>query len=420
MTSIGDVHEDEAEQRARAVREAARSVEYGIEELRQAYSRLVLNLSRARAVTAGSTHPLPARALRHWTAALELTDRAQQWLACGATELRQMPRAVPTGLAKEVVTALGAAADGVRVSTAGLIELRQRIDTCTAEPTRGALSAAALTDLRRGAGVLDELTARMQQGSVALSGYAIRVSGLDPKPDRTARAVALAQATWYPPDSVGLGARLAGRLVGAAGHRPHDPPVPAHLRVPLRRRIAWHAGRGYWASGGLRLFRPHTDAAFFDDCLRSMLLLTQGNPIWYADRLDLYRRAQVLDGYADALAAAVVVAVDRRLTPGRDRRTVRRLAARMHSRYSGGTGEVPPEVVAELIRAALGEAPPPVADPVRLTVLQTLLLVDLLGDERLTRCGRTAFRAEAVDVALTAGPARLTVEPTDRDRNCDG
>ncbi|MDG4789559.1 hypothetical protein O7626_27165 [Micromonospora sp. WMMD1102] len=380
----------------------------------------MLNLSRARAATAGSTHPLPARALRHWTAALELADRAQRWLSGGVAELRRLPGAAPIGCLEDVVTALGAATDGVRVSIVGLIELRQRIDTCTAEPTHAALPVTALADLRQGAGVIDELTARMQQGSAALSTYAIAVSGVDPTPGRTARTVALAQATWYPPDSVGFGARLAGRLVGAAGRRPHDPPAPEHLRVPSWRRVAWHAGRGFRASGGVRLLRPCTDAAFFDDCLRSMLLLTQGNPIWYADRLDLYRRAQVLDGYADALAAAVVVAVDRRLIPGRDRRTVRRLAARMHARYDGGSGEVPPEVVIELIRAALGEAPPPVVDPVRLTLLQTLLLVDLLGDERLTRSDRAAFRAEVVELALTAGPARLTAEPIDRDRDCDG
>lgn len=420
MTSIGNVRQDEDERRTLMARDTAWSVEQGVDELRQAYARLVLNISRARAVTAGSRHPLPARALRHWTAALELADRAQRRLTGGVAELRRVPGVAPIGSIEDVAAALDEAADGVRASTAGLIELRQRIDTSTAgEPGEG-LPGAALAEFQRGAGALDELTARMQQGSAALSAYANGVSGVEPNPGRTTRVVALAQACWHPPDCVGMGALLAGRLVDAAGHRPHDPPVPAHLRVPRWRRVAWRAGRGFWASGGLRLFRPPIGAAFFDDCLRTMLLLSQGNHIWYADRLDLYRCAQVLDSYADALAAAVVVAVDRRLVPGRDGRTVHRLAARMHARYNGGTDEVPPEVVAGLIRAALGDAPPPAADPVRLTLLQTLLVVDLLGDERLTRRDRAAFRAEVVDVALAAGPARLTAEPTDRDRNCDG
>lgn len=419
MTSVEQARQGEDEWRVRAAWDAAWAVEHGIDELRQAYARLVLNLNRARAITDGSRHRLPARALRRWATALELADQARQRLADGVAELRQVPGVSPIGGAQDIATALVNAADEVRASTAGLIELGSRID-----PTAGVLGdvlpEAALARFREGAGALDELTARMQQGCAALGAYADGVSGVDLTPGRTARAAVLAQASWYPTDSVGVGAALAGRLVDQTARRPPELPTPAHLRVPAWRRVAWRATRGFWASGGSRLLRPRTNAAFFDDCLRALLLLATGNTIWYADRVDLFRRAGALDGYADALAAAVVVAVDRRLTRGRDGVTVRRLAARTHARYDGGTREVPAEAVAALIRAALGEGHPPPVDPVRLVLTQTLLLVDLLGDEQLSRADRAAFRAEAVDVALTIGPARLTVTPADQERDCDG
>jgi hypothetical protein len=306
MTSSGDGYDEENRMNA------VRSVERGVDEVRQAYARLVLNLERVRAVTVGSTHPLPARALRHWTAALELADRTQQWLTGGVAELREGPGAPPAAV-DDVLTALVRATDGVRASAANLLQLRQRLDTATASAPAG-----ALTRLRGGAGALDELTARMQQGCAALSAYTNGVAGLDARPGRTARAVALAQASWHPPDSVGVGAKLAGLLVGAAGRRPHDPPVPAHLRVPAVRRAARRAVRT--GSAGPP---PTIDAGLLDHCLRTLLTLTSGNPIRYADRVERYRRARVLGYYADALAAALVVAVDRRLALGRDAATIR-------------------------------------------------------------------------------------------------
>ncbi|MDG4832307.1 hypothetical protein O7627_23785 [Solwaraspora sp. WMMD1047] len=405
MTLIGDDC-DEGDRT-----DAVRSLERGVDEVRQAYARLVLNLERARAVTDGSKNPLPARALRHWTAALELAERTQRWLSGGVAELRRGPDG-PPGAIDDVLTALVRATDGVRASAANLIQLRHRLDTATTGAPTG-----APTRLRGGAGALDELTARMQQGCAALSAYTNVVSGLDVRAGRTARAVALAQASWHPPDCVGVGAKLAGRLVGAAGRRPHDPPVPAHLRVPAVRRAAWRTVLGIGSASRLP---PTTDAGFLHHSLRTLLTLTSGNPIRYAARVERYRRAGVLGYYADALAAALVVAVDRRLAPGRDAATVRRLAARLHARYDGGTGDVPAEVGGGLLRAALGAAPAPAAGTVRLTLVQTLLVVDLLGDEPLRRRDRADFRSEAVELASALGPARLRAEPTTRERYCDG
>lgn len=429
MTSLGNTHQHE-EERGSAAWDAARTVRHGIDELRQAYAVLMLNLNRAKAVTAGSRHVLPARALRHWTAALGLAERTERCLIDGIAELHRVPTGTSLFSAGDVIAALQRTVDEVRASTASLNELRHRLDDVAAEAVRNAPGEAPppaeRSSWRESIGALDELTARMQQGSAALATYANGIFGVDPLPGRTARALALAQAAWHPPDSVALGAELAGKLVDRAGYRPQDPPVPAHLRVPFRRRAAWHSGRGFWASGGLRLFRPNTDVAFFDDCLRATLLLVRGNTIWYADRLNLFRRAHVLDGYADALAAAVVVAVDRRLVPGRDDATVRRLAKRLHDRYDGGSHDVPTTLAEALVRAALGEAPPPRADTARLILLQTLLLVDLLADERPSRDELASFRAEAVEVASSLGPARLAAAPagqdqtTRRERTCDG
>ncbi|MEQ4302183.1 hypothetical protein ABNF97_12455 [Plantactinospora sp. B6F1] len=367
---------------------AAWVVERGIDELRQAYAGLVLSLGRARAVTTGSRHPLPARALRRWDAALEQAGQVQRQLSGGVGELCRLSGVGPVGGVGEAVAALRRAADEVCASTASLVELRARIAATTAMESGEALPAAALTRLRTGAGELEELTARMQQGCVALSAYTDGVSGVDLMPGRTARAGALARVSWHPPDGVGVGAELAGRLVAAGGRRARPRRHTCGCRCGAGRPGARRAASGPPAGRGWPARTPTAPSSL---CLRAVLLLTRGNTIWYADRLDLFRRAGALDGYVDALAAAVVVAVDRRLTRVGDGATVRRLAARIHDRYDGGTQEVPPEVAGALIRAALGVARPPAADPVRLILLQTLLLVDLLGDERLTRADQAAF-----------------------------
>jgi hypothetical protein len=52
--------------------------------------------------------------------------------------------------------------------------------------------------------------------------------------------------------------------------------------------------------------------------------------------------------------------------------------------------------------------------------VQTLLVLDLLGDETPRRRDRAEFRSEAVEVATALGPARLRAEPTTRERFCDG
>lgn len=82
MTAIGKAHQDEEEQ-GRAAWHAAWAVGHGIDELRQAYAGLVLNLYWARAATAGSRHALPARALRHWGEALKLAGQTERFLAGG-------------------------------------------------------------------------------------------------------------------------------------------------------------------------------------------------------------------------------------------------------------------------------------------------------------------------------------------------
>lgn len=416
-----DKYEDEQRRRARLAWDVGWSLEQGVDELRLAYARLALNLSRVRALVAGSQHPLPARALRRWNSALTLANHAERSLIAGVDVLRQLPGIETTTSITDMTTALGEAIDGVRASVTGLIELRDRIDTATTGESGEVLPAAALSRFREGAGVIDELTARIQQGCAALAAYTDGVAGMDPMPGRTTRAKALAQATWYRPDGVAIGAKLAARFVAEAARRPQQQPVPAHLRRPAwYRRAAWRSWRGLRAFDGSWLFGTRTDTAFLDNCLRALLLLACGNATWYAHRLDRFHRAGRLSGYAEALAAAVVVAVDRRLTWGRDSETVRRLATRIYDRYDGGTREVSPDDAEALIRAALGAARVPEVDPVRLTLLQTLLLLELLADEQLTRADRAAFRAEAVEVALALAPALQTATPPSRERSCDG
>ena len=415
--------EDPDGELARTAREAALSVEQGIDELREAYARVALALDRARAATAGSAHPLPARALHGWADALELTGQAQAWLGAGVGELRRVPGVRPIGTAGDLVTALNRTIHGAGRTSIRLIQVRAQIDSATEQLEKASNSTdpaigAALERWRRGIGVLDELTARVQHGTAALSAYANGVAGVDPLTPRRQRVADLLVRTRRPAECVGTGAELAGWLLDRAGYRQHDPQA-AHLQVPFARRANWRSWRGFWASGSRRA-GPWTDAAFYGDCLVTILKLCEGNTYWYADRIALLRRAKVMEGYADALTAAVVLAVERRFTPTRPAATVRGVADRLANRYNGDSGEIDRVAAEQLIQAALGEHEPPAVDTVTLTVLQTLLLVDLLVDERLTGAERAGFRAEAVELALSVEPGRLPAGDGVVERDCDG
>nr|MDT0661564.1 hypothetical protein [Micromonospora sp. DSM 115978] len=406
-----------------AARDAAWVVEHSIDELREVYAQLALAVERVRAGTVGSAHPLPARALATWGEALTLTGPARQHLTGGVGELRELPGIAPLGSTGDLVTSLTSAADLVRRTTASVVRVRERVaaaaDTLAGDPA----TTTAVDWWRQAVGVLDELTGRVQLGVAALSAYTDGILGVDPRAARGRRMLGLLTRSRYPADSVGAGAELAGTLVRrAAGRRDHD--RPAHLRVPFRRLAWWHAWRGYGPATGWRLVAGgRRDDPFYPHCLDTLRTLSQGNPFWYADRVALLRHGDAMSGYADALAAAVVLAVERRFGPAPPQRsTVESFVQRLHVRYDGGSGEVDRVLAEQVIRAALGQRPAPAADPVKLTLAQTLIVVDLLADERLSDKEWAGFRGEAVGLALSVDPdVDLGVRAAGAgERDCDG
>ncbi|MDG4829482.1 hypothetical protein O7627_09225 [Solwaraspora sp. WMMD1047] len=405
--------------------DAAWVVEHSIDELREAYAQLGLAVERVRAIAAGSTHPLPARALATWGDALALTGPAGNHLAGGIDELRALPGIAPLTSMGDLVAALTTVADQVRRTTTGVVRVRERVEAATATLTGepGPAVRAALGRWRLAIGVLDEVIGRVQLGVVALSAYADGIVGVDPQPARGRRVLAVLARSRHPGASVGDGAELAGALVRRAAERVAGDRAP-HLRVPWRRRVGWLLRRGYGPAVGWRLLGGgRRDRTFYAHCLDALQNLSKGNTFRYADRIGLLRHGEALCGYADALAAATVLAVERRFAPAPpERSTVATVVQRLHLRYDGGSGEVDRVLAEQVIQAALGQRPAPAADAVRLTVTMTLILVDLLVDERLSAAQWRGFRDEAVGLALSVEPdldlGPGAAGPVERD--CDG
>lgn len=448
---------------AKAARDAAWTVGQDVEELREAYAEVALALDRVWATTRGSPHPLPARVLRSWSAGLALLDQVEADLLDGTAALGEVPDVRPLGTAGELIASWSMASSGVHRVTGTLTRMRERISAAAAHLTEaGATSADTDTDIgasgnssgcgnssghggddantphpavraaqvrwRASLGVLDLLVARLQHGVAALNAYSDGVVGIEPRPSRRQRLAAVLPLLRHPPEHVAAGAELALRLVRAARRRAHPAPVPAHLRVPRRRELAWALRRPPLPVPVRRLVSPWPEGPLAADCLRAVEHLVQGNTRWYADRVGLLRDARVIDGYAVALAAGLVVAAERRF-PDREPSQVRRVARRLVERYDPAGREIDVVFAETALWAALGDrtavagpdeggcplpdGPGRAGGPVSLGAVATLLLVDLLADERLTGREWTAFHADVVALAES-------VDPVDADADADG
>lgn len=436
---------------ARVARDAAWSVGHDIEELRESYAEILLALDRVRSTTDGSSHPAPAWVQRCWSEGLSLVDEVRAGLDGGIAALRDVPRVSPLATPGDLVATWAVASCGVQRVTTTLARMRQRIVTAanhltdSVDGTPHPAALAARDRWRASLDVLDLLIVRLQHGVAALNAYADRVSGVSPRPTRRQRLAAVLPHLRYPPEGVAAGAGLAGHLVRAARHLHRDrirhrdrdrrrdgdhrhlASTPPHLlgalhrdllrallsapRRPLRPPPRLLPARQPWPRSGRAL------PAF---CLRGVEHLTRGDVYRYAAHVKRLWDARLMDGYALALAAGLVVAAERRF-PDREETQVRAVAHRLTQRYDP-TGDHLDAAAAEgLLWAALGEGGDTSPDGRRVTLVATgtLLLLDLLADERSLPSPRrqrrqdwAGFLADAAELAEPAGSADSTDHST--------
>jgi hypothetical protein len=383
------------------VRDAAWAVGHAVDELREAYFVVAAATDRAGTVTAGSRHPLPARADRCWVEALALADQAERALSAGIGELRRVPGVWPlgtTGDVAAVVTTAHASVDGVARQVG---QLRKQIeqarlhllDAAQGEPAVTAAAAQWELAVVR----LDRLMVRLNHGAAALSAYAVGLSVVDPGPERALRLAGLLPRTRPPAGEILAGAVAAGRLVFEIYPDRYPLPVPAARKTSWAHRLLSAALRPDWLPAIRRAVR-RTDRAergapTLATCARAVRLLARADLIGYQRCLNLLDRQAAVDTYAGFLAAAFLLAVERRFRPGRDESSVTRFVAGVRDHYALPAADVDALGMA-LIRAALGEQQPPITRSSQVITVESVLLLGLLADEDLTWVELDEFLAE--------------------------
>jgi hypothetical protein len=358
-----------------------------LDELRAGYFLVAAALDQVGTVTAGSRHPLPARADRCWADALTLVDEAERALSAGIGELRRTPDAGPRPTIGDLAAALTTAHAEVDSVAAQVGRLRERVDQARVrllhtEPV-GSAARAAAARWELAAAHLDRLIVRLDHGTAALSAYTMGLSGVGS--GHADRLAGLLPRTRPPAGEILAGAVAAGRLVFQVYPDLYALPVPAARETPWARRL--------W-SAALRLVRhppgaAERDASILAEHVLTVRLLARGDLLGYQRCLHRLDRQERLDTYADFLAAGFLLAVGRRFRPGRDDTSVARFVAVVRDHYA-----LPAETDAlgvALIRAALGEPHAPIPGSAQVVTVESVLLLGLLAEEDLTRAELDQF-----------------------------
>jgi hypothetical protein len=166
------------------VREVGWAAGQVLDELREGYFAVAVAADQIGTATAGSRHPLPARAGRCWVEALALVDQAERALSAGIGELRRVPEGRPVATIRDLAVLLTTTHADVDAVAARVGQLRQRVEQGRArlleiEPGDPAVSAAA-SQWEAAVVRLDRLIVRLNHGAAALSAYAVGLSGVDP------------------------------------------------------------------------------------------------------------------------------------------------------------------------------------------------------------------------------------------------
>ena len=226
------------------VREVGWAVGQVLDELREGYFAVAVAADQVGTATAGSRHPLPARADRCWIEALALVDQAERALSAGIGELRRMPGDRPVATIRDLAVLLTTTYADVDALASRVGQLRQRVEQARArlleiEPVDPAVRAAA-TQWEVAVVRLDRLIVRLNHGAAALSAYAMGLSGVDPRPERASRLAGLLPRTRPPAGEILAGAVAAGRLVFKVYPDLYAVPVPAAIEAPWAHRL-WSA-----------------------------------------------------------------------------------------------------------------------------------------------------------------------------------
>jgi hypothetical protein len=375
------------------------AVGHVVDDLREGYFVLAAVLDQVAAITAGSRHPLLARSRRRRHDARVLADRAEHAINTGFGHLRGVPGAPPFGSIGDVVAVLTAARTRVDEVAVRLEHLREGIASARTHLLEGEEWSPeigkAIEQWRLAGEHLDLMVVRLQVGLTALDTYADGVSGDEPGPSREARLAGLLPHTRGPAGEILAGATTAGRLIATNPDHRYAP--AAGPKTPCRRLLSAVRHRrsplSMWPPGGA--WPGGVDAKF---CAWALLRLLTDDVRRHERWLHHIAARNTAHLYAGYLAAAFLLAVERRFRPGQDPELIDRFVTTARSRYDPDGTALHPAVAGWLIRVALGEPGPDrdrPAGPTRLVAAQTVLLVSLLVDEGLSRDELDDFLAEA-------------------------
>ncbi|MGW0435327.1 hypothetical protein ACWDV4_22655 [Micromonospora sp. NPDC003197] len=379
------------------IRDAAWSASHAVDELREAYFVMGAAVDRLARAAAGSSHPLPTRATRCWGDALALTNDVIKALTAGIGRVLQVPEVSSPGSTGDVVDAVDAAQASMRGVANALAGLRDRVDRTRAHLLVSGIDTpnihAADQQWQVAADRLDTLLARLQVGGAAATAYTEGLSGVDLAQRGQIRLARLVPLVRGSADTVLAGALTAGRLIAMAQFDQRTCPAPV-TRLPVwRQRLTWFADNQGWRAAVRRSNHLNQDGVDGLACAKTLFRLCEGDIRGYRRWLDLLVRRKRSHRYAEFLAAAFVLAVDRRFPARRDPATLDRFLTRVRQRYSGAW--IDPFVADDLIRTALGDRRMRPIDAAQSIAVVTVLVIALLADEGGDRRAVDDFLAEA-------------------------
>ncbi|MGW0434019.1 hypothetical protein ACWDV4_15940 [Micromonospora sp. NPDC003197] len=273
----------------------------------------------------------------------------------GVAELRELVVAVPQDGSGDRSAVLHRAAEAVRRAAEVVNRVRTQTEGVGSQlPECDPTVVTAMVQWQVGVGCLDLLTARLMHGVVTMSAYPEPPGG-NLRPMRRSQVVrGLRQQPIPPTDQRYAGAVVADRLVGPVRHHPGP------------------------------------------------------QPCRYDQRVTVVGHDRLLDGYAELVAAAFQLAVERRFGADRSTVSVLRFVAGVRAHYDPYGGELDLAATTALVRAAINpaeqaehvkQAEPESLDlrPTQVVALRTLLLIELLMAERLDRAALAGFFATAIE-----------------------